>query len=126
MRHVAGWPLTLILLALASAASGEMRPWPELRGPLRLEPTGIVCVRRPCPHYQIRSMKPGPDTPAIRLDIEEFPELTGSEEDVARVRKAVAALRCLDIEGRLTSDATEDPPQRLKIVRVIADCVESI
>jgi hypothetical protein len=113
--------------ALRPVPESALRPAPEpalrptsgqqvLEGDFRIGPTGIRCVKAPCPWRGIVSLNA--DGPRARWPIwsgEELPPISGSDADRERIANAWRDRACLIVEGRFAEGA-------LAVHRIKGDC----
>jgi hypothetical protein len=99
----------VLLLATSTFAGG-------IAGTFRLGPTGIYCIKAPCPWRGITKLDAGgkPDGKPLWTD-SALPAIEAEVDIRARVAKAWKASLCLVVEGKLEGD-------RFAVSRIVGDC----
>jgi hypothetical protein len=106
----------LSALAIAALLSGGLEASPPRDGTLRIGPTGVYCVRAPCPWRGVTRLD------AERRPVgrplwagERLPVIVARDADRQRIMEAWRTSGCLVAEGRLEAE-------QLVVRRVVGPC----
>lgn len=109
--------LLLFGLATSGAFAGANGAKAMADGALRVGPSGIHCVKEPCPRRSIERVDASGKRlgPRALFNGVEGPAIVGAEPDRTLVESAWRDYRCLMVEGRLEAGA-------LHVKRILGDC----